>query len=325
MTRGFLLGKFMPPHAGHVFLGRFAQAHCDDLTILVCTLDCDPIPGELRVAWMRELFPKARVIHHADDIPQEPTDHPDFWPIWRRAIRARHPEPIDFVFASEDYGHRLASELDARFVPVEMGRETFPVSGTAVRANPYSNWRFIPAPVRPYYAKTVCAFGPESTGKTTLCRDLARLYDTILVPEYGRIYTEAFGMNLTAADHVRIAEGHVAATAAAASSANRLLIADTDPVLTAVWSDMLTGSRDPYFDRFDAFADLYLLTSLDAPFVQDGTRYFAQDSERLDFFKRCAAELRRRNLPYVVVSGTPQARLAAADHAIRTAFPDVFA
>ena len=55
-TRGFLLGKFLPPHQGHVFLGQFARHHCDRLTILVCSLDRDPIPGALRFAWMQELF-----------------------------------------------------------------------------------------------------------------------------------------------------------------------------------------------------------------------------------------------------------------------------
>ena len=78
MTRGFLLGKFHPPHEGHVFLGQFARHHCDELTILVCTLDRDPIAGELRHAWMKELFPNCRVVHHSTDVPQEPADHPDF-------------------------------------------------------------------------------------------------------------------------------------------------------------------------------------------------------------------------------------------------------
>ncbi|MCK4867652.1 MAG: AAA family ATPase, partial [Alphaproteobacteria bacterium] len=196
MTRGFLLGKFLPPHDGHVFLCDFARAYCDELTILVCTLEDDPIPGALRFQWMRELFPDCRVLHLAEDVPQEPADHPEFWDIWRGIVQRFHREPIDFVFASEDYGNRLAAEVGARFVPVDIPREAVPVSGEAIRADPFANWRYIPPPVRPYFAKKICIFGPESTGKTTLARDLAARLETVHVPEYGRVYTDTFGTDV---------------------------------------------------------------------------------------------------------------------------------
>ena len=55
MKRGFLLGKFMPPHAGHVSLIEAARRLVDELTILVCSLPDDPIPGQVRLEWMRGL------------------------------------------------------------------------------------------------------------------------------------------------------------------------------------------------------------------------------------------------------------------------------
>ena len=57
MTRGFVLGRFMPPHAGHVHLCETARRLVDRLTILVCWQPDDPVPGPLRLQWMRELFP----------------------------------------------------------------------------------------------------------------------------------------------------------------------------------------------------------------------------------------------------------------------------
>lgn len=128
-ARGFVLGKFMPPHAGHEYLCAFASAYVDQLTILVCSLPDDPVPGHLRHAWMQEMFPAARVLHCAEILPQAPEDAPaDFWPVWQDVVRRYHPEPLDIVFASEPYGHRLAAETGARFVPVDSGRTTFPVS-----------------------------------------------------------------------------------------------------------------------------------------------------------------------------------------------------
>ena len=83
MSRGFLLGKFMPPHDGHLMMCDFARAYCDELTILVCTRLVEPIDGNLRYAWMCELCPWARVVHFDRDVPQEPSEAPDFWDIWR--------------------------------------------------------------------------------------------------------------------------------------------------------------------------------------------------------------------------------------------------
>ena len=47
MRHGFVLGKFMPPHLGHVHLCETARQLVDRLTILVCWLPDDPIPGPL--------------------------------------------------------------------------------------------------------------------------------------------------------------------------------------------------------------------------------------------------------------------------------------
>jgi NadR type nicotinamide-nucleotide adenylyltransferase len=323
VTRGFLLGKFMPPHCGHVFLCEFAQAYVDSLTILVCSLDDDPIAGALRFRWMGEMFPRCRVLHLTDAVPQAPERHADFWPIWRAIVRRHHPEPIDFVFASEAYGARLADEVGAAFVPVDPGRLAAPVSATRVREDPFAAWRYLPAPVRAHYARTVCIFGPESTGKSTLARGLAAHFRTNFVPEYGRTHTDAFGTDVTADDLRRIVRGHRAATHAARRQANRLLFLDTDPVLTAVWADMLLGARPADLDCVEDTADFYLLTDVDAPWVDDGTRYFPDLSVRRRFFERCRTELVRRGLPFVTLSGSWDERLPAAVAAVRDRFPQI--
>ena len=130
---GLMLGKFLPPHAGHQFLVQFAQNFVEKLTVMVCTLKREPIPGELRSAWMRELFPQARIVPITDDLPQEPSEHPKFWDIWREVVLRATDEPLDFVFASEEYGERLAAEVGAKFIPVDGSRSLVPISGTAVR------------------------------------------------------------------------------------------------------------------------------------------------------------------------------------------------
>lgn len=316
MTRGFLLGTFMPPHAGHVLLAQTAQALVDRLTILVCALPDDPVPGPLRLAWMRELFPAARVIGHDAIGPHVPEEHPDFWPTWRDIVRAAHPEPIDRLFAADDHCARLAQEVGARFVLLDPERAAVPVSASAVRADPFAHWRHIPAPVRPYYAKSICLHGPESTGKSTLAPLLARHFDTLHLPEYGRTYCENFGLALAMRDLVEIGETQAAMTRAALRQCNRRLILDTDPLMTAAWAEMLFDRRDPWFDRFDRTADFYLLLDIDMPWIDDGTRFFGDDARRRRFFDLSRAELDRRGLAYAVIGGPAEERLGRAIAAI---------
>ncbi len=322
---GFLLGKFMPPHQGHVFMCEFARQYCEHLTILVASLPDEPIPGKLRFQWMKEMFPDCTVVWTNTVLPQEPTGPEDtaFWDVWRAEVSYAMQESQgdnwswpDVVFASEDYGHRLAKEVEARFVPVDIDRTARAISGTAIRNDPFGNWDYIPHVVRPYFTKRVTLFGPESTGKSTLAKQLGEHFRTVVVPEYGRTYTEAFGADVDATDLEHIVSGHIASVAAAKRQANKVLIEDTDPVMTAVWSDMLLKERNPWFSKFSDYGDLYLLTNVDIPWEDDGTRYFRNDEDRQRFFATCEAELKARGIRYVVVSGSREERLKTAIAAI---------
>lgn len=319
MSNGVLIGRFMPPHAGHVMLAETAQALVERLTILVCWRPDDPIPGALRLQWMREMFPYARVVGHGAPAPQTPAEHPDFGAIWRDIVRAAHPGPIDRLFASENYGAALASELGARFVMIDPDRAAVPVSARAIRADPFAHWRHIPAPVRPHYARTICLHGPESTGKSTLAPLLARHFDTLYVPEYGRTYCEQNGLALGMRDLLAIGQTHAAMTRALLRQCNRRLILDTDPVMTAAWAGMLFDRPDPWFDSFDETANLYLLLDIDMPWVDDGTRFFGDEARRRRFFDLSRQELERRGLAYVVIGGAPEQRFARAIAAIADA------
>jgi HTH-type transcriptional repressor of NAD biosynthesis genes len=208
---GLILGKFLPPHAGHQYLVQFAQNFVERLTVLVCSLPGEPIPGRLRYEWMCELFPSARIVHITYDLPQAPHEHPQFWDLWRKTVLAAAGEPIDFIFASEDYGYRLGEEVGATFIPVDLGRELVPTSGTAIRARPLDNWRFIPECVRPYFVKRVCLFGPESTGKSTLARDLASHFQTVYVAEFARGLLDPKQGVCSVSDIPLIARGQAAA------------------------------------------------------------------------------------------------------------------
>jgi NadR type nicotinamide-nucleotide adenylyltransferase len=332
-VNGLVLGKFLPPHLGHVYLVEFARAYATRVTVVVGTLAREPIPGELRFRWMRELFPDLDVVHLTDENPQEPHEHPRFWDIWRESLLRITPNKPDLVFASEAYGERLAKELGARFVPVDIARSAVSVSGTAIRNDPMKHWRYLPRCVRPYFAKRVCVVGPESTGKSTLARDLAAHFGTTWVPEYARSLLEprvesddpGETAQVTRDDMIAIARGQMASEEALARNAERVLFSDTDALTTLLWNEHFFDKKDPALEELAArhTHDLYLLTSPDVPYVQDAVRYAPK--ERAAFFDRMRTELDARKRRFVVLDGHWEARraraIAAVDELVGTRAP----
>ena len=318
MKRGLLFGSFLPPHAGHVFMIDSALALVDELTILICVAADEPISGATRKAWLQELFPRARVLVDAV-LPPLSIGDADYWRAWGDVLRAAHPEPIDMLFAPNRFGDRLAMEVGAWPAAIDPLRVTIDVASADVRAHPFAHWPALPAPVRPHYARTICLHGPESTGKSTLAPKLARHFETIYVSEYGRTHCESFGLALTMEDLLVIGRTHCAMTQAALRQCNKRLILDTDPLMTAVWAEMLFGHRDPWFETFTATADFYLLMDIDMPWIDDGTRFFGDAQRRQLFFDLAKAELDRRGLPYAVIGGRAPGRFDRAIEAIEAA------
>jgi NadR type nicotinamide-nucleotide adenylyltransferase len=167
--------------------------------------------------------------------------------------------------------------------------------------------------------RSICLHGPESTGKSTVAPRLATALGGVMMDEYGRDYAEARGTDFTMDDLVRIAQTHDAFARMLLKQGADPLVLDTDPLMTAVWADMLFGRRDPWFDGWANTADLYLLFDIDLPWVEDGTRMFGTPELRQRFFELSRAELERRGVRWARVSGTGEARFAAALSAVRAA------
>ena len=112
-----------------------------------------------------------------------------------------------------------------------------------------------------------------------------------------------------------IGEAQQAMIEAARPWANRLLITDTDALMTAAWSQMMIGYTPDQLICHRK-ADLYLMLGSDAPFVDDGTRVYKTTEERDRFHRiaRDALALSRTN--FIEISGSWEQRLASAIAAI---------
>ncbi|MBP9946462.1 MAG: AAA family ATPase [Vicinamibacteria bacterium] len=318
MSFGFLVGKFYPPHRGHKHLIEQARAQVDRLIVMVAHHASQDIPGELREAWLREIHPDCEIHLVPDELADDSREWADF--ILRYLGRAP-----DVVFSSEDYGPVYAAMMGSRHVMVDRDRSTVPVSSTMVRAAPLDHLDFLEPCVRAHYVKRVVVIGAESTGKTTLARLLAERFFTIWVPEFGREHWERklAGRRVTDPppfwspdEFVEIATEQQARENAAARRANRILFADTNAFATGTWQERYHHVRHPGVDAIGARdkVDLYLFTSPDVDFVQDGFRDGEHIREWMD--RRFAEQLRESPTPVARIEGAYGTRLEAAVKAV---------
>ena len=315
MTTGVVVGKFLPPHHGHKHLIDTATAHVDHLDVLVCARDDQPIDGPTRVAWLREIHPDVHVVLVDDDIPDGQGDRTS--KAWAERTVLILGQAPDVVFSSEDYGPTYARFLGARHVSVDPARTRFPVSGTSVRAAPGEYWHLLEPCVRAWHVRRVCVTGAESTGTTTLARALAEHYNTTCVPEYGRQFCaehlpDGQAWEWRTEHFVEIARRQQSDEDTAARSSGPLLVCDTDAMATSIWHERYLGHSSPEIAALVAARRyaLWVLTSDDIRFVQDGTR----DGEHLRpwMTRRFRDELARCSGPWIEVHGDLDERMALA-------------
>ncbi len=307
---GLVVGKFYPPHNGHDFLINKAASRVENLDVIVIAKPDEIIPGELRAKWVAENHPNANVILRPDTIVSEDSER------WADQTVSWLGYAPDIVFSSEDYGDKYAHFMGSKHFSVDRGRTTLPISGTAVRQSPLENLHLLEPNVRAHFVKRVCVLGAESTGTTTLSRALAKHYNTLWVPEYGRKYSEkkyAQGDRVwNSGEFEIIAREQQRQEDDAARLANKVLICDTNAFVTEIFHELYMGNMSEKVAEIGekAKADLYIVTDVNIPFVQDGLR--EGGPLRTWMHKRFIDELKNRNFPYIVVEGEHSQRMIEA-------------
>lgn len=157
----------------------------------------------------------------------------------------------------------------------------------------------------------VCITGPESIGKTTLAHDLADALDGTCVEEYAREYSAA--RDVPAGiweddEYLAVAAEQARRVDDAVASANGPVVCDTDGFTVWVWHRVYTVQPLPALSEFaERRASLYVMPTLEIPFIPDGIRELAWPREQL--FHLFSRELVRTKRRFMVVEGSPEERL----------------
>jgi NadR type nicotinamide-nucleotide adenylyltransferase len=166
--------------------------------------------------------------------------------------------------------------------------------------------------------KKIAIVGPESTGKSTLAKMLARHYNTIWVEEYARKYIDNLSVPYQKHDLDIIAKGQIRSEDELIESANRILICDTNLIVIKIWSEHKYGFCEEWIINELSIRryHLHLLTYIDLPWEEDPQR--EHPDKREYFYELYKTELVSRKFPYAEIKGNIQDRFTDSVSAINT-------
>lgn len=160
--------------------------------------------------------------------------------------------------------------------------------------------------------KKVILTGPESSGKTTLSRQLAQHFQVPWVSEYARSYLEELHRPYVQSDLYRIAVGQFEKEQVLAATQPPFLICDTSFLVLKIWSLYKYGTCHPFILKQVEHSknDLYLLCACDIPWEADPLRENPDNREEL--YQLYLAELKRLGVDFLEVRGEENIRLKKA-------------
>lgn len=324
MGRAWILMTAMPPTKGHLNLIKFGASLAMEVNVIVCTQPGEPFANErfhaVQTAAKRISPYGIKVAHMHRELPQDP-ETPGFWDMWKSIMLnpshympffAYGVEPGDFIVSSEPYGKKLAEITGATFMIYDPARDLLPTKGTLVRDKMIANFDQIAPEFQHNLRTNVVVFGAESTGKTTLSRELAAMINGHWFFEWARPYLETVGPEINIDSMTAIWKGQDALQRHSYDFYDKpYAIFDTDLYSTiGYWEQPHWESElGPVPERLikDAAhtkADLYLITRSNIAFEPDPIRYGGDHRESPDDYWIGVAE--KYGLNYLVLEESTQ-------------------
>ncbi|TNV69005.1 AAA family ATPase [Trichococcus shcherbakoviae] len=330
---GIVFGAFAPCHIGHLEVILEAKKENDGCVVIVCGQEGDfgePFGLDVyrRFRYMRELFADDNQIYvvmaAGQGIPQKETD----WESWLQIINLKIADSLQHSDAQKIWytgktaqAEALENESTDEVHLVDTSH--YPVTGLNIRNDALRYFNAIALPFRRAFTKKVLVLGAPSGGKTTLVKDLAKLYSCPYSFEYSRQYQEESNVNdfeLDGMDYQRLVTGQFQLNrdTIADPASQGMAILDTDVMVTKVYARL--GVEDVDYaitpeeyaiveQSANAFIarqlwDLILVVPPTLKYVHDGYRNmeFSEDSFLTTIHEMMLEEIARSgNLDKVVM------------------------
>lgn len=143
MKIGFTIGKFAPLHKGHQYLIEKGLKEMDEFYVIVYDTNVIDISTEQRAKWIKEIYPKAKIIYAKNPPSQYGLDEKSV-NIQTDYLKKLIKEiPVTHFYNSEPYGKFVARDLDIQEVQVDRNREKYMISATKLRNNLEENRKYL--------------------------------------------------------------------------------------------------------------------------------------------------------------------------------------
>jgi NadR type nicotinamide-nucleotide adenylyltransferase len=314
---GLTLGKYAPFHKGHQLVFDTALSEVDELIVLIYDTTVTEVPLQIRANWIRTLYPQVTVIECWDG-PDGYSTERAFEIVQEQYILSKlDTRKITHFYSSEFYGDHVSKALGAIDRRIDSSRTRVPISATAIRENPYASRQFLHETVYRDLITKIVFVGAMSTGKTTITEACAKKYKTTLALEYGREYWENHQIDRRISFEAfnEIAVEHLRREEIALRDANKYFFVDTNAITTFMYAldyhgkapDLLKSLAIENYKRYD----LFFLCNDDIPY--DDTWDRSGPQKRAVFHKQIIADLKERNIPYIILNGSLEERLSKVE------------
>lgn len=164
----------------------------------------------------------------------------------------------------------------------------------------------------------IVLIGPESTGKTTLAKELAGIYNEPYIAEYARKFINELDRPYEFKDLEYIAWRQLNNENYFVRNAHQFIFCDTNILTVKIWSEYKYGKVAEYITKhLEVFKyDLYLLCGIDVPWEADPQREHPNPEQRRELYDIYKKELEDIGANYIELSGSQEERLKAAQEAI---------
>ena len=146
--------------------------------------------------------------------------------------------------------------------------------------------------------------GPESSGKTTLCKSLSKHFKIPFIEEYARKYLDELGRDYKQDDLLEIAKGQLE-NEQTTTNKHQLSLYDTDLITIKIWSEYKYGSCNNWIltqiEKQKSEKRFYLLCKPDISWRADPQR--ESPNNREDLFEIYKKEIASLGHDYFVVDG----------------------
>ena len=333
-----VFGTFAPMHIGHVDYITRAKRENDAVLVIVSGTNTEEDRGTRVGLQLKRRFRYVREVFHDDELvvvdklDEEVFTHKNHFNNWLEILHDLIKENTDYGFEKvtfyireKEYEEQISSYFKKVFndeyllevyndkssdliIKKEVGirkieKSIIPVSSAEILKNPLAYWRYITKPFRRHFTKKVLVVGSASGGKTTLIKDLGRIYNAPISLEYARHYQEVYNVRddeLDTNDYIRLFAHQNEQTSNVIDSGSHsgIVFVDTNATVTMAYvdyylKDIISEEEYQALDLSYKVAvskekwDLIVLIPPKSAYVNDGFRDMTMASQdiRDDFTK----------------------------------------